>query len=254
MQDIPKNATKGVIRNSGTIPCANIKTSIARKQLPRGDFLDENQRSLVASILAIYPESYTLLKSSIYYDSFVVFPIRTSFITAYITVDSLIMDYHILGFESFKEEKSAIWDKILNIKYRALKKQKVDKSLFFQEMMLTNGVSVTILKQNFESGRCQKTDAAVTSGESSTNTGRKIKRTKTINEDSFTYVEDLTTEQLKRTKGRCVLIDPEQTITINNSQLFRFTKNQRNKKSRRLRFLTNNLKPESIQVSRTSIS
>ncbi|OAD76761.1 hypothetical protein PHYBLDRAFT_165272 [Phycomyces blakesleeanus NRRL 1555(-)] len=100
------------------------------------------------------------------------------------------MNYPILGFKSFKEEKSAIWDKILNIKYRTLKKQKVDKALCFQGMMLTDGVGVTILKQNFESERCQKTGAAVTSGESNTNTGRKIKRTKTINEGSFTNKYD----------------------------------------------------------------
>ncbi|KAL0082117.1 hypothetical protein F4703DRAFT_1795160 [Phycomyces blakesleeanus] len=118
------------------------------------------------------------------------------------------MNYPILGFKSFKEEKLAIWDKILNIKYRTLKKQKVDKALCFQGMMLTDGVGVTILKQNFESERCQKTGAAVTSGESNTNTGRKIKRTKTINEGSFTYVEDLITEQLKKPKDRCVLVDP----------------------------------------------
>ncbi|RCH94652.1 hypothetical protein CU098_013651, partial [Rhizopus stolonifer] len=43
-----KEAIKEVIRNSVTIPCANIKTS--------SDFLDENQKSLMASILAMYPE------------------------------------------------------------------------------------------------------------------------------------------------------------------------------------------------------
>ena len=65
MKDVryTKEAIKEVIRNSVTIPCANIKTSVAKKQLPEDDFLDENQKSLVASILAMYPESYTFLKA-----------------------------------------------------------------------------------------------------------------------------------------------------------------------------------------------
>ncbi|KAG1440847.1 hypothetical protein G6F56_011746 [Rhizopus delemar] len=51
MKDVryTKEAIKEVIRNSVTIPCANIKTSVAKKQLPEDDFLDENQKSLVAT-------------------------------------------------------------------------------------------------------------------------------------------------------------------------------------------------------------
>lgn len=264
-----KEAIKGVIRNSVTIPCANAKTSVARKQLPEGSFLDEDQKSLVASILATYPESYTFLNSSIYYDvkanplnhmkafyrldqilqsltldtekntckSFIVFPLRTSFIPAYITVDTLIMNYHILGFKSFKEEKSVIWDKVLNMKYKALKKQGADKSLCFQGMILTDGVTATVLKQNFESGRRQKVNLAITPEQSSSSTkGRKGKRSEPVDdEDGFKYIEDLTKNQLKETEDNCVLIDPgrrdilycmKETSKVDNRQLFRFTKNQ----------------------------
>lgn len=291
-----KEAIKEVIRNTVAIPCANIKTSVARKKLPEGNFLDEDQKSLVASILATYPQSYTFLKESIYYDvkanplnhmmsfyklgqmlksltidkekntykSFVVFPLRTSFIPAYVTVDTLIMNYHILGSKSFKEEKTVIWDKILNMKYKALKKQKADKSLCFQGMMLTDGVSVTVLKQNFASGRRRKMDVVVASEEPSSSKGRKNKRTKTVDDDDgFRYIEDLTAEELKETKDRCVLIDPgrrdilycmKESSTISNRQVFRFTKSQRNKKSRRLRYLRNKLKPESIKLAERQLS
>ncbi|RVS88943.1 hypothetical protein EOK98_28600 [Klebsiella pneumoniae] len=71
-----------------------------------------------------------------------------------------------------------IWDKILNMKYKALKKQKADRSLCFQGMMLTDGVSVTILKQNFASGRRRKMDVVVASEESGSSKGPKKQKNK----------------------------------------------------------------------------
>ncbi|CEP08445.1 hypothetical protein, partial, partial [Parasitella parasitica] len=267
----------------------------ARKELPEDDFLDENEKSLVVgSILAIYPPNYTFLKSSIHYDvkanplkhvktfyklgqllksltfdsqtgnykSFIVFPLRKSFVPAYITVDTLIMNYHILGAKAFKEEKSTIWQKVLNIKYKAFKKQ---NSLIFQGMLLTDGVGATVLKQNFDSGRRKKEQPSnFDEPPSSSSKGRGKASKKTINhKDEFEYIESLTKEKLKEIEGQCVLIDPgrrdilycmKETSTVLNKQIFRFTKNQRNKKSRRLRYLRNQLKPDCIKSAELQLS
>ncbi|KAI7873859.1 uncharacterized protein EV154DRAFT_487061 [Mucor mucedo] len=140
---------------------ATTKTSLARKQLPEGTFLEENQWSLMASVFAMYPISYTFLNNSIYYDS-------------------------------FKEEKSAIWDKNLNTKYKSPKEQKIDGFLCFQAMEV---VQKSMLLLHL------KSPAPVKVG--------KLKKRKTFDDDdSFTYFKDLAVEKLGRTKGRCVLIDP----------------------------------------------
>lgn len=287
-------AIKGVIRSSVTIPCTNVKRAVARKELPEDDFLDENEKSSVESILATYPSNYTFLKSSIYYDvkanplkhvktfyklgqllksltfdsqtgnykSFIVFPLRTSFVPAYITVDTLIMNHHILGAKAFKEEKSTIWQKVLNIKYKAFKKQ---NSLIFQGMLLTDGVGATVLKQNFDSrSRKKEQPSDFDEPTSSSSKGKGKASKKTINnEDEFKYIESLTKEKLKEIEGQCVLIDPgrrdilycmKESSTVLNKQIFRFTKNQRNKKSRRLRYLRNQLKPDCIKSAELLLS
>jgi hypothetical protein len=284
-------AIKELIKNSVTIPCANVKRAVARKELPKDGFLKKNEKSLVESILTTYPSDYSFLQSSIYYDvkanplqhmkaffklgqllktltldkqtgkhkSFVVFPLRTSFVPAYITVDTMIMNYHILGSKSFKEEKSAIWQKILNMKYRALKKQ---NALIFQGMILTDGVGATILKQNFDSGRRRKNDSdEYASGSSSGK--RKAATKKDDAKEEFEYIEGLGKEKLKKIEGRCVLIDPgrrdilycmDESSTVSDKRIFRFTKNQRSKKSRRLRYLRNQLKPDRVKTAELELS
>jgi hypothetical protein len=157
------------------------------------------------------------------------------------------MNYHILGAKSFKEEKSNIWHKIMNMKYKALKKQKADNSLCFQGMMQTGGVTVTVLKQNFDTARRQQN-----------------KKSKSADDDEgYTYIESMTKEQLKQTQEKCALIDPgrrdilycmKESSTIKNRQFFRFTKNTRSKKSRRFRYLRNQLKPDIIKSAECQLS
>lgn len=298
-----EESIKQVIKETVTTPCANVKISVSRKQQPNESFLSETANDLIKSILATYPKTYTFQKSSIYYDvqasplnhfktfhllgkllqsltldkenntfkSFVVYPLRTSHIPAHITIDSLMMNFHILGSKKASYQKHAVWEEILNMKYRALKKQKIDKSLCFQGTMLTDGVNVTILKQNFESGRGPKQNTLRQSSDleqSGSSKGKKSKTrksNKTINDDEFTYIENLTMEQLRETKERCVLIDPNRRdvlycmketsrSTPNQKNIFRFTQNQRNKKSRRLKYLRNRLKPESIKSAESLLS
>lgn len=271
-------AIKGLIKNTVITPCANVKISVSKKQVPSDNFLGEKEKAFIRRILFSYPQDYTFMKDSIYYDvkvnplnhykafiqleeiieelsydkekqtckSFVVYPLRTSFIPAHVTMDTTIMNYHILGAKTYKEEKSSIWPKIMNMDYKALKKQKTDKSLCFHGMIQTDGVTVSVLKQNFETGRRQQS-----------------RNSKPADDDGFTYIESMTKEQLEQTKEKCVLVDPgrrdilycmKESSTPKNRQCFRFTKNTRSKKSRRFRYLRNQLKPDSIKSAEYQLS
>ncbi|KAG1447364.1 hypothetical protein G6F56_009285 [Rhizopus delemar] len=142
------------------------------------------------------------------------------------------MNYHILGSKSFEEAKETIWDKILKMKYKALKKQKADKTLCFYGTILTDGVTAIVLKQNFESERRRKDNASSTSSQpeksSSNNVGnsKKPKSKKSLKDvEEFPYIESLTREQLKEIEGKS-------TVKI----------------------LRNKLKPESIKLAELQLS
>lgn len=121
-----------------------------------------------------------------------VFLLCKLFIPEYVTINIFIIGYHTLGSKSFKEEKSAIWDKILNTKYKSPKEQKIDGFSCFQAMEV---VKKSMLLLHLKSPAPVKV-------------GKPKKRKTFDDDDSFTYFEDLAVEQLGRTKGRCVLIDP----------------------------------------------
>lgn len=71
-----------------------------------------------------------------------------------------------------------------------------------------------MLKQNIEPERRKKTDAAVTSEESNSRKRKQTRRMKAVDEeeDDFTYIEDMTIEQLKEIEGKYLLGDPGHVI------------------------------------------
>ncbi|KAG1480049.1 hypothetical protein G6F57_005650 [Rhizopus arrhizus] len=102
-------------------PCNQVKLAIAKKEMPEVGLLDDQSRTQLNDFLSSYSEDYTFQKNSIYYDvmaspknhfkaffrlaelseaeqtkQFACFPLRTTFISCHMTLDSKIIHYHVL--------------------------------------------------------------------------------------------------------------------------------------------------------------
>ncbi|KAG1162954.1 hypothetical protein G6F37_001678 [Rhizopus arrhizus] len=163
---------------------------------------------------------------------FACFPLRTTFIPCYMTLDSKIIYYHTL--KSKKNPKTGskfeTWGAVVDLNKKAFKHQGFQKSLRFQGTLETDGVDVSIIKQITDTSRKSPKP----------NIEKKVDGNQTGN------IEGLSQADLKSIEGKCVLIDPgrrdlmyymKETSTVEEKQTFIFTKNNRSKCSRHFRYL-----------------
>ncbi|KAI8095766.1 hypothetical protein BDF21DRAFT_435854 [Thamnidium elegans] len=242
-------------------------------QIPK-DFLDQKAIQHVNNFISSYPKNYKFKKVSIYYDAianpvnylkayfklaeicesykfklFQCLPLRNTFISSYMTIDTMILNNQILkDSKRSKLDKSSIWGKVVNISNEALKDQGPNKSIKFRGTIITDGVGISIVKQNFE------TSKSSTSGP----------KNNVVKED-FQYIEEIPKEELLATKGKAVLIDPgrrgllycmHEDSTAKKKKMHRYTRNQKAKelKSAKFRKLRQRFKPASIQERENKLS
>ncbi|KAG0821505.1 hypothetical protein G6F26_011539 [Rhizopus arrhizus] len=255
-------------------PCNQVKLAIAKKEMPEVGFLDDQSRTQLNGFLSSYPEDYTFQKNSIYYDvmaspknhfkaffrlaesseaeqtkQFACFPLRTTFIPCYMTLDSKIIHHHVL--KSKKNPKTGskfeTWGAVVDLNKKAFKHQGFQKSLRFQGTLETDGVGVSIIKQNTDTSR----------NSLKPNIEKKMDGNQTEN------IEELGQADLKSTEGKCVLIDPgrrdlmhcmKETSTVKEKQTLIFIKNNRSKCSRRFRYLRKRTQPFVVQKVETILS
>lgn len=257
--------------------CHKLKTEISAKRLPTlpANFLTETTTNQIQSFLNVYPDKYNFAKNSMYYDvkakpqqhlqayymlakiceennskSFNCFPLRKGFIPGYMTIDVKILNYHILKNKKFAVgSKFDIWKNAVNLDCRVLKSND-SQTMYFQGTIETDGVGVSIVKQNFDPAR---------KGASSD------RRRMIITDDSFVYAGNLSKSELLKTKDKCILIDPgcgdllhciHETSSPEKKSIFRYKRNQRaaETKSRRYRKLRQILKPDYIQSLEDQLS
>ncbi|KAG1315708.1 hypothetical protein G6F62_013722 [Rhizopus arrhizus] len=109
-------AIKEAIRKKIYRPCNQVKLAIAKKEMPEIGLLDDQSRMQSNGFLSSYPEDYTFQENSIYYyvmaspknhfkafsrlaelseaeqtKLFACFPLHTTFIPCYMTLDSKII-------------------------------------------------------------------------------------------------------------------------------------------------------------------
>ncbi|KAG1367330.1 hypothetical protein G6F61_013004 [Rhizopus arrhizus] len=114
-------AIKEATRKKIYRPCNQVKLAIAKKEMPEVGLLDDQSRTQLNDFFSSYSEDYTFQKNSIYYNvmaspknhfkaffrlaelseaeqtkQFACFPLRTTFISCYMTLDSKIIHYHVL--------------------------------------------------------------------------------------------------------------------------------------------------------------
>ena len=121
------------------------------------------------------------------------------------------------------------------------------KSLRFQGTLETDGVGVSILKQNTDTSR----------------NSTKTKKTTKVDDDETKHIEKLSQADLKNTVGRCVLIDPgrrdimycmKESSSVEEKQKLIFTKNNRTKRSRHFRSLRKRNMPSVVQEAESVFS
>ncbi|KAK9765867.1 hypothetical protein K7432_005479 [Basidiobolus ranarum] len=122
--------------------CNKIKSEISSRTVPTApaNFLDDMAVHQIQNSLDVYPDIYKLAKGSVYYDvkanpqqhlrafymlvkvceendmeSFNCFPLRKGFIPSYMTIDTKILNYHILKNKNFTGNKVDIWGNVINL-------------------------------------------------------------------------------------------------------------------------------------------
>lgn len=148
-------------------------------------------------------------------------------------------------------DKSLIWGKVVNLSCMALKDQGESKPLKFRGMIQTDGVGVSILKQNKETRKG-----------GTRNTGIRVQ----TGNNELPYIDKLSNKELQRTTNQCVFIDPgrrdmlfcmsERCESRHDSLIYRYTSNQRAKetKSRKFRKFRQNNKPKAVSDLENSLS
>ncbi|KAG1056690.1 hypothetical protein G6F43_001445 [Rhizopus delemar] len=129
-----------------------------------------------------------------------------------------------------------------SIYYDSMKPQGERKVMKFRGTIYTDGVGVSILKQNYDTKK---------------KGGSSGGKPKSIEADEFQYIEKLGKEDLLAGVGKCVLIEPgrrdllccmHEKSTVENKVIYRYTSNQKaiETKSRKFRKLRNNLKKDEV--------
>ncbi|KAI7898631.1 uncharacterized protein BX663DRAFT_580503 [Cokeromyces recurvatus] len=165
------------------------------------------------------------------------------------TVDIKIVNFHILKNKKPAKDKIETW-------VQAFKEQGLNKSLHFEGTLETDGIGVSILKQNITTTRKKKLT------EDSPETSKKEGGPRSDNDAQ--YIETLTQAELASTNGRCVLIDPgrrdilycmKETSVVKHEEILVFTKkNDRSKRSRHFRTLRKSTKPSMVESAEALLS
>ncbi|KAG1495071.1 hypothetical protein G6F47_003807 [Rhizopus delemar] len=240
------------------------------------EFFSSNDLDKIRHLFDSYSTDYRFAKGSIYYDCkanplkhtkayyrlssmckalqnkpFNCFPLRKGFIPSYMTIDTYILNNQILKNSIVIHlDKEVVWGAALDVRSKAMKPQGERKVMKFRGTIYTDGVGVSVLKQNYDTKK---------------KGGSSGGKPKSIEADEFQYIEKLGKEELLAGAGKCVLMDPSrqdllycmhEKSTVENKMIYRYTSNQKaiETKSRKFRKLRNNLKRDKAIAVELSLS
>ncbi|KAG1438886.1 hypothetical protein G6F56_012487 [Rhizopus delemar] len=165
------------------------------------------------------------------------------------TIDTYILNTQVLGNSVISHlEKDVIWESVLNMQSKGMRPQGESQQLMFRGTVYTDGVGISILKQNHDSKKKRS--------------GGKQKKVDI--DDDVPYVHTLSKKQLLANTGKCILVDPghrdmlhcmHESSAIQKKSLYRYTSNQRNveTKTRKFRKLRENSKPVAVTAAEASL-
>ncbi|ORE04259.1 hypothetical protein BCV72DRAFT_313290 [Rhizopus microsporus var. microsporus] len=217
--------------------CSKVKTYVSSgkvNDLPK-DLLPSQDVDMIHDMFSSYPPNHQFAKGSIYYDckvstlkhlkafyklssmreilqgkSFNCFPLRRTFIPSYMTIDAY------LKHANFEKPSS-----VLNVAAKAMKSQGERKTMMLRGMLFTDGVGMSVLKQNDDTKK---------------GGGGAGRRTKAVDEEDFKYI--------LAGVGKCVLIDPGRRDMLYSIET----------KSRKFKKLRESLKPDDVRAAKASLS
>ncbi|GAA5799124.1 hypothetical protein HPULCUR_004533 [Helicostylum pulchrum] len=239
-----------------------VKSKEDRRNDATSEFLGQDGMNTIRSFIGCYSEDYKFEKGSIFYDckanpvkhlrayyqiaktcealqggkSINCFPIRTTFIPCYMTIDTLILNTQIFKNMVLTHlDKQVVWGGAINLNSKGMESQGPDKQMTFRGMLYTDGVGVSILKKNHDPRK----------------RGGKKSKKQLEDKDSFKYIEDLKKEDLLADVGKCVLVDPgrrdllycmHENSTSQTKMVYIYTK------------LRNRFKPDEVIAAELSLS
>ena len=155
--------------------------------------------------------------------SFQCFPLRTSFVPGYMQIDTTILCRHfLLQLRPDMRKKMMYWAQVVDLGSRPFKPQGVH-SLIFRGSLQTDGVGVSVIKQDQDSK------------------AGGPRRSKKKKKEQEPHIGQLPITQLQQTTGKCVLLDlgrrdllfgMHENSSVDNKQLHRYTSNQLSKETR----------------------
>ncbi|KAG1638458.1 hypothetical protein G6F44_008811 [Rhizopus delemar] len=244
-------AIKEAVQKKIYRPCNQMKIAIDKKEIPEVGLLDDQSRTKSNTSPKRHFKAFfrlAELSEAEQMKQFACFPLRITFIPCYMTLDSKIIHYHILKSKKNPKigSKLETWGTVVDLNKKAFKHQGFQKSLRFQGTLETDGVSVSIIKQN-------------------TNTSRKSSKPNTekkVDGNQTEHIEGLDQADLKSTEAKCVLLDPgrrdlmyclKETSTVEEKRTLIFTKNSRSKCSGHFRYLRKCTQPFVIQKAEATL-
>lgn len=269
-------AVKTIIESANKVK--QVISSRNIEDIPK-EFLSPVSLDMIRNLFGSYSSDYQFSKGSIYYDSkvsplkhtkayyrlskmfevlqdktFNRFPLRRGFIPCYMTIDTHILNTHILNNSVISHlDKEVVWGSVLNITAKAMRSHGEAKDVSFRGMIYTDGIGVSVLKQNHET---KKKGAGGSGGG---------KKSRSLAENDFQYVEKLEKEELRAGVGKCVFGDPgrrdllclvHENSTTESKSTYRYTRNQRSveAKAKKFKKLRNDMKTDHILAAELSLS
>ncbi|ORE01900.1 hypothetical protein BCV72DRAFT_319779 [Rhizopus microsporus var. microsporus] len=183
------------------------------------NFLDDKATEQLQDFFKSYPTDYHFAKDLIYYDAKAN---SRQHLYAFYTLAKLCEEGNL-------KTKFDLWGEIVYLNCKVFKNQGAGKAIQFKGTAETDGVKVSVIKQNFETSRS-----------STSNCGKPANST-----DEFRRIENMAQNDLIKTSGNCVLVDPRSRnllycMHVNNSpeteSTFRYTFNQRAKETKSIQF------------------
>ena len=109
-------------------------------------------------------------------------PLRKGFIPPYMTIDTYILNTQILKNSIISHlDKVIVWGPVFDVTSKAIKPQRERKSMNFRGTIYTDGIVVSVLKQNYDTKK---------------KCGSSGGKSKSIEADEFQYVKNLGKEEL----------------------------------------------------------
>ncbi|KAI9362710.1 hypothetical protein BD770DRAFT_466065 [Pilaira anomala] len=201
-QSYSEEETKAKIKSNILEPATQLKLAISSRDISRIPKEFQDQKAIInciKDIFSAYPETYKFKKDSIYYDA----------------VEN--PGKHLLAYFKLAEicEANKVYlGKSPKFIFKTFKDQGLNSSMKFRGTIMTDGIGISVIKQNFDTSKG----------------GTSNSKASLVEDEELKYIEQIPNEELRSTDGKCVFIDPgrrdliycmHEDSTVSNKKIYR---------------------------------